>query len=90
MQNEKIPLESNANHLPSPPFFRAKSWGGRASTAVILVMLATAGFMLYQHLGKTAPAPAHQNDLYMPVVDPVLEPDRPDLIGDSLSDEYMH
>lgn len=87
MQSENNPPKSTTDRLLRLPFFMAKSRGGRARTAVVLAILAAAGFMLYQQLWKTAPEPQQQNDLYMPVVDPILEPDRPDLIGDSLSDE---
>lgn len=84
MQSNKNLLASSANRPPGTPFFRARHW---RSLAAILAVLVVAGFMLYQQRWKTASEPPHQNDLYMPVVDPVLEPDRPDLIGDSLSDE---
>jgi len=87
MQSENIPPESTTGRLFRLPFFMAKSRGSRARTAVVLAILAAAGFMLYQQLWKAGPEPPQQNDLYMPVVDPILEPDRPDLIGDSLSDE---
>ena len=59
----------------------------RAKSAAILIALAAAGFALYQQLETSDVAEPHQNNLYMPVVDPILEPDRPDLIGDSLADE---
>jgi hypothetical protein len=59
----------------------------RAKSAAILIALAAAGFTVYQQLEKSGTREPLRNDLYMPVVDPILEPDRPDLIGDSLSDE---
>ena len=59
----------------------------RAGMAAILVAIAAAAYLLLQTAGTPGTVEPRGNDLYMPVVDPILEPDRPDLIGDSLADE---
>jgi len=53
----------------------------------LLIALVGAGVMLYQRFVITDADENAQNDLYMPVADPILEPDRPDLIGESRDDE---
>ena len=59
----------------------------RLKTALVLLALLAAGFTTFRVLSTADTAVSVQNQLYMPVVDPIVEPDRPDLIAESLTDE---
>jgi hypothetical protein len=85
--SEKTTDVSNTDPRSGLPQDAGKRRPIRAITAAILLALAGAGFTIYQKFGTTAAEGPAQNNLYMPVVDPVLEPDRPDLIGDSLPED---
>ena len=83
--------ETNTDRPSNDSGQRGPFWPGRARMATILIAIAIAIAAAAYLLLQTARAPQsvepRGNDLYMPVADPVLEPDRPDLIGDSLADE---
>ncbi len=55
--------------------------------AVFLLAVLVAAVVIYRQSDPTDLGGDARNNLYMPVVDPILENDRPDLIGESLPDE---
>ena len=79
--------EGDPSRLASRPFHRLTHGPNQLKTALLLLVLVAAGFTIFQVLGTTDTVVSVQNDLYMPVVDPILEPSRPDLLGESPDDE---
>ena len=60
---------------------------GRTGTALLLVSLLLASCQPGSPPANQEPGPETNSDLRAPVANPVLEPDRPDLIGEPRIDE---
>jgi hypothetical protein len=87
MTSAKTSAAKNTSRQATPANGEHINASRRLKTALVLLALVAGGFAIYQMLDSQDTANSAQNELYMPIADPALEPDRPDLIGDSLSDE---
>ena len=79
------PIQKKAT--PGWTFFRVPAFFIRLKTAILLAGMAIVAFAVYRHVFTDAPPPADVQELRMPVANPELEPERPDLIGEPRIDE---
>jgi len=75
---------------PTPGWrlFRLLNLAIRLRPALLLLGAGIVAYGFYQHfaVGGSSP-PSHVEELRIPVANPVLEPDRPDLLGEPRIDE---
>jgi hypothetical protein len=68
-------------------FFRVPAVFIRPWTAIVLFGMAFVAYSVYRHVFADAALPTAVQELRMPVANPELEPERPDLIGEPRIDE---
>jgi len=59
----------------------------RQKTAIVMLVLTALGVGIYGYLETSEPLAVSENDLRMPIANPPLEPERPDLIGEPRIDK---
>ena len=79
------PIQEKAT--PGWHFFRVPAFFIRLRTAILLAGIAIVAYTVYRHVFAEAPPPGGVRELRMPVANPELEPERPDLIGEPRIDE---
>ena len=67
--------------------YRPKDRTYQRAVAIILVVLTSIGYGVYRHSQTVYPLAIPANTPRIPIADPLVEPDRPDLIGESRHDE---
>ena len=60
---------------------------GRTKMLLLLVALVVIGFGIYEHFNRSERQENTNENLRIPVTNPLLEPDRPDLIGEPRIDD---
>ena len=68
-------------------FDQARPAVGRRWPALLLVCLLALSYVVTAQFQHAEPEPGAETDYRAPVANPVLEPDRPDLIGEPRIDE---
>ena len=79
------PIQEKAT--PGWYFFRIPAFFVRLRTVILLAGMTIVAYTVYRHVITDAPPPADVQELRMPVANPLLEPERPDLIGEPRIDE---
>jgi len=59
----------------------------RQTVAIVMLVLSVIGFGIYGYLETPEPRAVSGNTPRIPIANPALEPDRPDLIGEPRLDE---
>lgn len=59
----------------------------RQTAAIVMLVLTAIGFGIYSYLETSEPHAVLENTPRIPIANPILEPDRPDLIGEPRLDE---
>lgn len=74
-------------HPALRPSFGPHGGSIRPKTAILLVALAAASFLIYQKFLAQPSTEEDQTSVFIPLVNPILEADRPDLIGEAPTEE---
>lgn len=80
MTNHRTAAQRRRNSFASRHFYRQ-------AAAIVMLALAIIGFGIYGYLVASESPAVSENTLRIPLVNPTLEPDRPDLIGEPRIDE---
>jgi hypothetical protein len=72
---------------PARRVFRVPAIFIRPWTAIVLLGMAFVAYSVYLHVFADATLPTDAQELRLPVANPALEPERPDLIGEPRIDE---
>lgn len=68
-------------------FLRVPAFFIRLRIAILLAGMGIVAYAVYRHVVNDAPPRADVHELRMPVANSLLEPERPDLIGEPRIDE---